>query len=84
MRQSCCLSQPKPKDDVATRKKTDAPSPDDPHAEEEEKKEPAAGESFVAAAEDEDTEGKVGLPGQPCLQPCAPNLVSLTIPISCP
>lgn len=27
-------------------------------------KEPAGGESFVAAAEDEDAEGKVGLLGQ--------------------
>jgi len=56
---ACCVrSKPKPKDDVATRKKTDAPSPDDPHAGEGEVKEPAGGESFVAAAEDEDAEGK--------------------------
>ena len=52
-------TQPKPKDDAATRKKTDAPSPDEPPKEEEEPRpEPAAEteQSFVAAAEDEEGE----------------------------
>lgn len=43
------VASPQPNDEAAQRKKTDAPSPDDPQ---EEKPRDAKDESFIAAADD--------------------------------